>query len=71
MTQWWKQNNRGMLWQESFHDHGIRGSRDFDATVTYILNNPVEAELVSEWEAYPFNAGALIRDDDGSVSEEL
>jgi REP element-mobilizing transposase RayT len=71
MTQWWKQGNQGMLWQESFYDHGIRGSRDFDATMTYILNNPVSAELVSEWEVYPFIAGTLIREDDGSVIDGL
>jgi REP element-mobilizing transposase RayT len=71
MSQWWKQGNQGMLWQESFYDHGIRGSRDFDATMTYILNNPVSAELVSEWEVYPFIAGTLIREDDGSEMDGL
>jgi REP element-mobilizing transposase RayT len=71
MTQWWKQGNHGLLWQESFYDHGIRGSRDFEATMTYILNNPVESELASEWEAYPFIAGSLIRDDDRLASDEL
>jgi REP element-mobilizing transposase RayT len=71
MMQWWKQGNHGLLWQESFYDHGIRGSRDFEATLTYILNNPVEAELASEWEAYPFIGGTLIREDDGLVSEGL
>ena len=69
MTQWWKQGNHGLLWQESFYDHGIRGARDFDTTVTYILNNPVKAEMVSEWEAYPFIAGALIRAE-GSLDDE-
>jgi REP element-mobilizing transposase RayT len=48
---WWRQGGHGALWQASFHDHGIRDFPDFDAIATYILNNPVEAGLVEEWDA--------------------
>ncbi|CAN5533350.1 hypothetical protein BH23CHL5_BH23CHL5_19700 [soil metagenome] len=43
---WWKAGGQGRLWQRSFYDHGIRGPRDYDATVAYILDNPVKAGLV-------------------------
>lgn len=51
------------MWQQSFPNHGIRERRDFEATVTYLLSNPVEAGLVESWEAYPVIAGALIAGD--------
>ena len=57
---WWSQGGTGPLWQRSFYDHGIRGSRDFEATVAYVLDNPVRAGLVEDWSAYPYLAGALI-----------
>jgi REP element-mobilizing transposase RayT len=57
---WWRQGGHGPLWQESFHDHGIRNFVDFDAIANYIVNNPVEAGLVEEWDAYPLIAGTLI-----------
>ncbi len=51
------------LWQESFHDHGLREPRDFEAAVEYILFNPVKAGLVSNWEDYPLLAGDHLRGD--------
>ena len=60
---WWTRGGTGALWQQSFYDHGIRGDQDFEATVTYLLNNPIEAGLVEEWETYPLIGGALISDD--------
>ncbi|MBX3069402.1 MAG: transposase [Thermomicrobiales bacterium] len=56
----WKHGVTGKLWQESFHDHGIREAEDFDALVAYILNNPVRAGLVDTWENYPYIAGEFI-----------
>jgi REP element-mobilizing transposase RayT len=57
---WWKRGGTGALWQQSFHDHGIREPLDFEAAATYILNNPVEAGLGEEWESYPLVGGTLI-----------
>lgn len=57
---WWTQHGSGALWQESFYDHGIRDILDFEAIARYILFNPVEAGLVSEWEHYPLLSGRLI-----------
>ena len=58
---WWNAGGAGKLWQPSFHDHGIRESDNIDEIVTYILNNPVRAELVGSWEEYPYIGGQLIR----------
>jgi REP element-mobilizing transposase RayT len=57
---WWTRGGINALWQESFHDHGIREQQDFDATVNYVLNNPVDAGLVEEWESYLLIGGALV-----------
>jgi REP element-mobilizing transposase RayT len=57
---WWKHGKHGQLWQESFYDHGVRDIPDFEAIATYIFNNPVEAGLVEEWEAYPLFGGAIV-----------
>ena len=46
-----------VLWQQSFHDHGLREPLDFESAVEYILSNPVRAELVSNWEDYPLLVG--------------
>ncbi|GCE31038.1 hypothetical protein KDA_65220 [Dictyobacter alpinus] len=42
-----KENNvdlPGKIWQAQFHDHIVRGKRDFDAQNKYILNNPAAFE---------------------------
>jgi len=41
------------LEQESF-DHVIRAGK-FDATVRYVLNNPVKAGLVKDWRDWRWN----------------
>jgi REP element-mobilizing transposase RayT len=55
------------LWQQSFHDHGLRESRDFESAVEYILFNPARAELVTDWRDYPLLMGDLLKRDDSSV----
>jgi REP element-mobilizing transposase RayT len=59
---WWAHGGKGALWQRSFHDHGIRGRRDFNEAIRYIVENPVKAGLVEDWADYPFTGGALIED---------
>jgi hypothetical protein len=57
---WWRQGGRDELWQESFYDHGIRDTQDFEAIAKYILHNPIEAGLVAEWESYRLVGGRLV-----------
>jgi REP element-mobilizing transposase RayT len=42
----------GPLWQRSFHDHLIRRNEDINATLRYLLENPVRAGLVDDWTKY-------------------
>jgi REP element-mobilizing transposase RayT len=61
---WWQHGGSGTLWQRSFHDHGLRTTADVEATVRYVLDNPVRAGLVEEWEAYPYIGGSLVRNEE-------
>jgi len=38
----------GQFWEQESFDHVIRPGK-FDATVRYVLNNPVKAGLVNDW----------------------
>jgi REP element-mobilizing transposase RayT len=55
----WQQGVLGRFWQRSFWDHFLRDDEDVEQVVTYILNNPVRAKMVDEWQQYPF-AGSLV-----------
>jgi putative transposase len=59
---WMKRTGQKQLWQESFHDHGVRRSERMDDLMAYIVANPVHAGLVADWRAYPWLGGTLIDD---------
>jgi len=40
------------VWQRSFHDHLLRRNEDINGTIRYLLENPVRAGFVSEWNEY-------------------
>jgi REP element-mobilizing transposase RayT len=46
----WNYGVIGKLWQRSFYDHILRSGETAPEIVAYILDNPVRAELVEEWE---------------------
>lgn len=56
----WQFGFRESFWQRRFYNHGIRGDRDFQATVAYILQNPIDAGLVEDWATYPWLTGILL-----------
>ena len=58
---WWQHGGTGTLWQRSFHDRGLRTANAYDDTLTYLLNNPVRAGLVTDWTDYPFLGGIAVR----------
>jgi REP element-mobilizing transposase RayT len=60
--QWTKRTGRKPLWQESFHDHGVRRTENMDELVKYVVENPQEAEIVSDWQDYPWIGGSLFED---------
>jgi REP element-mobilizing transposase RayT len=41
------------LWQQGFHDHAIAEPEDISDFARYLLNNPVQAELVEKSGDYP------------------
>jgi REP element-mobilizing transposase RayT len=44
---------KGTFWQKDSYDHYIRNNEEFWNIINYILNNPVKAGMVSQWENYP------------------
>lgn len=44
----------GTFWQKDSYDHFVRNEQEWRNIVVYILNNPVKAGLVSDWESWPF-----------------
>ncbi|HYP61967.1 MAG TPA: transposase [Thermomicrobiales bacterium] len=61
-NRWRKRTGQNKLWQESFHDHGVRRSERMDELVAYVLQNPVDAGLATDWQDYPWIGGSLIDD---------
>jgi putative DNA methylase len=45
-------DRQGRVRQTEFFDRVLRSSESLDAKVAYILDNPIEAGLVSKWEDY-------------------
>jgi putative transposase len=53
------------VWQESFTNHRIQDSEDYQRHCEYVRLNPVRAGLVREAGAYPFSsAGSSVRLDE-------
>ncbi len=44
----------GPFWQHESYDHVVRDQREFENIISYILNNPVKAGLVKDWQAWPY-----------------
>jgi putative transposase len=46
---------QGAFWQDESYDHVIRNEAEFQRVVYYVLENPVKAGLVTDWEAWPWS----------------
>ena len=44
----------GQFWRRETYDHIIRDAAELERVVAYVLPNPVKAELVKEWQAWPY-----------------
>jgi REP element-mobilizing transposase RayT len=44
----------GAFWQYESYDHVVRGRREWERIIAYVLNNPVMAGLVERWEDWPW-----------------
>jgi len=47
-------NRSGRFWQKDSYDHYVRNERERANIIAYILNNPVKARLVKNWQDWPF-----------------
>jgi hypothetical protein len=45
-------HRQGSVWQEESFDHVLRSFENLDAKIDYLLQNPVRAGLVQEWQMY-------------------
>lgn len=44
----------GRVWQPESYDHRIRDNREMQNVLAYVVNNPVKARLVAEWQHWPY-----------------
>ena len=44
----------GAFWQHESYDHYVRSASELERIVTYVVNNPVKAGLVTDWQAWPW-----------------
>ena len=45
---------QGSFWQHESYDHVVRNRGEWERIVAYVLNNPVKAGLVENWEDWPY-----------------
>ncbi len=48
-------NRRGNFWQHENYDHVVRDKAEWDRIIIYVLNNPVKAGLVQQWQDWPWS----------------
>jgi REP element-mobilizing transposase RayT len=48
-------NRTGSFWQHESYDHVIRNDKELNNIIWYVLNNPVKAGLVSDWQKWKWN----------------
>jgi REP element-mobilizing transposase RayT len=41
-------------WQKGFFDHALRSGRSYSQKWHYVRENPVRADLVKDWEEWPY-----------------
>ena len=45
----------GKFWSSEIYDHLIRNDKDLINQIKYLINNPVKANLVEEWEEWKYS----------------
>ena len=52
----WKANQllgrSGAFWHHESYDHSVRNTSEWQRIVTYVLNNPVKAGLIKDWQKW-------------------
>lgn len=49
-----KLQRKGHFWQEESYDHYVRNTKELENIIRYIVQNPVKAGLVEDWEKWEF-----------------
>ena len=44
----------GQFWQRETYDHVVRSPQEMTRIIAYVVNNPVKAGLVANWEDWPY-----------------
>jgi len=48
-------SRQGQFWQHESYDHVIRNQPEWKRVVNYVVNNPVKAGLVAEWQDWKWS----------------
>jgi REP-associated tyrosine transposase len=48
-------NRQGQFWQRESYDHVIRNHSEWKRIVNYVVNNPVKAGLVTDWQDWKWS----------------
>lgn len=51
---WFRRHRPDMKWQKDYYDYIHRAEGDLDKHIGYLLENPIRAGLVANWEDYPY-----------------
>lgn len=46
--------HKGAFWQHESYDHVVRNEKEFERILAYIVNNPVKAGLVNNWQDWAY-----------------
>ena len=46
---------KGPFWQDENWDRIVRNDEELSRIIGYVLNNPVEADLVNDWQQWPYS----------------
>jgi len=52
----------GKFWQDESYDHVVRDEAELQRILQYIVNNPVKAGLVTDWQSWPYTYVAVAQD---------
>lgn len=47
-------NRKGAFWQSESYDHYVRDAGELDRIIEYVVQNPVKAGLVTNWQDWPY-----------------
>jgi REP element-mobilizing transposase RayT len=48
-------NRQGQFWQHESYDHVIQNQKEWERVVNYVVNNPVKAGLVDDWQDWKWS----------------